>query len=245
MKQLTLIVVSTAAIAAIIASGFIPLVSSSNGVTLSYPAVVKTSIAHSGFETEETITNSTSTSVTTGHSVTTIRNSIYNLSSVFLDCGHWVDQVIGLINGSKVQVSFSASGNLDVFIFTKAQYGSYVASNGNTTSPNVVHMIQQANGSMGFTVPSNGNYYLVVKNPGQSGCSGSGGSIGLYTAEGDVVSEQTTEYFVTSTSVTPLNVNVTITTTQYSTSSFTTTFRTITTETCVLGWLQAMFSSCG
>jgi hypothetical protein len=244
LERRTLGILSVLAILVIVGSGFIPFLTVGTPVALAYPLLTKTSVPHRSIEIVQTTSVSKSFSVTTARSVATIENEIYNVSSILIACNHWVQQAISISAGSDAKVLFSASGILNLYVFDRAQYSAYVSSNGLTTSPNVAQITQSSNGTAEFVAPATDSYYLVIKNPpGPTGCQ-EGSSVGLYSAQGYVVTEHTTEYFVTSTSAVSFTSNMTMTTTQYSVSSYTTTVESEGIRTCVLGWLQALLFGC-
>src|SRR5215471_14680218 len=123
---------------AIIISGFLPIFRASNTDMLSFPSQVKSTLFSVETTTIRTQSQSVSVSVTTGVTVTTVNNEIYNVSSILIACGHWIYQAISLNGGGNVELDYAASGNLDLFVFNKAEYGVYSSSNGNTSSPNIV-----------------------------------------------------------------------------------------------------------
>jgi hypothetical protein len=244
LKKRALGILAAAAVV-VVASGFVPLFAESSAVPFSHPAVVETSTPYHAVETVQSVSFSTSTSVTTGHTVTTVEVQVMNLSSIFLDCDHWLFQETSLVVGNSVNATYSASGALDMFVFTKAQYSTYVSSGGNTTSPNAGEILQQPSGTIDFSPAVTGNYYFVFKNPPvQGGCQGVS-SVGLYRARAYYNIQQTAQYFVTSTAIIASNVTVTRTATQYSVTSYTTVSESTGTQTCSLGWLQAIFFGCG
>ena len=66
--------------------------------------------------------------------------------------------------GKSVTISWSASSNVDVYIFTDTDYnywlqGSYICEASKTSS----------SGTLSYKVPNTGTYYLVIKNPNTLG----------------------------------------------------------------------------
>lgn len=211
MKGQTAGALSAVAVIAIIASGFIPAITTLNVNSFPYSTEVTTSASY--------------TAVQTLQSVTTQVSQPYSISSTTLQCNYYTDESAYLNTGTDVQVSFSASGNLYLYVFNSAQFDSFNSSG--TTTPNEAEIDAQSSGSTSFIASSTDSYYLVLDNrPGTFGCLGVG-SVGLYSASGSATYSYAYTYTTTET--------------LYSASSYSTTLTSTTTKTCTVGWLQALF----
>lgn len=239
MKAQTAGLLTTVAVGVIIVSGFIPIITTLNVSAFAYPETKTTSVPYTAVQTTQSPSVSTSTTLIAQQSVTTEVNNVYSISSTTLDCNNYVYEYSSMSQGTDVQVSFSASGNLYLYVFTSGQYAAF-SVNGNT-SPNVAEIDSQSSGSTSFHVSQNDLYYLVVLNkPGFLGCFGVA-AVGLYSASGTSTYVTTVTYYVTQTNTKIYYVPVTTTVTFYSQSTYTTTLTSTTTLTCKVGWLQAIF----
>ena len=211
MKGQTAGAISAVVVLVIIASGFVPTLTTLNVNTSTYSTEITTSPSY--------------TAVQTLQSVTTQVSQPYSISSTTLQCNAYADGAAYLNAGTDVQVTFSASGNLYLYVFNSAQYSSYNSSG--TTSPNEGEIDAQSSGTTSFIASSSDTYYLVLENrPGSFGCLGVG-SVGLYSATGSATYSYAYTYTTTET--------------LFSVSSYSTILTSTTTKTCTLGWLQALF----
>lgn len=196
----------------IVAAGFLVMVPV-NTVAEVPVAVVRT--------IETTFLASSITQVPVSQS-TTATASIWNENDISLKPNYYDYYAVPLSVGTDVEVSWEASGTLNVYVFTSAQYSTYSSSSGGTTSPNVASA-SAASSSLTFHISGTDTYYLVLENP-NNGFFGLGSSNVGYTTSGSETYPTTTTTYITQTvtytTSTPTAVTSTSTSTTTKTCSY-------------------------
>ena len=196
------------------------------------------------------MTSSISTETITQQVTTTSR--VWDVGSTTLNCSNtqtsveWTFAESTLSAGMDVNVSWSASNTVDVYVFNSTQYGNWVSSG--VASSNIAgENNAPTNASLSFQVQVSGTYYLVLRNPHLGlFCEGSS-NLGIYSAVGTAtylaltVSNvvQTNTYTTSSKAVT----TQTLTTTIVSSTVISGTNTTTTTESCSSAFWSSLFGS--
>ena len=197
-------------------SSDVPVVSTTQNtfLTSSRIAVVTT--------TETTFVTSSTTQVPAS---TTATQAVFTESDLTLASNHYDDYDAPLTVGTDVQVSWSASESVIVYVFNSAEYGAFVSSG--TNSPNIA-TDSAASGTLDFHISGTDTYYLVIENEYHCAlgiCLG-GANIG-YTTNGSETYPTTT--YLTSTVTYTTSTPTVVTST--STSTYTTSTPTVVTST--------------
>jgi hypothetical protein len=214
MRTQTAGAISIVIVAAIIGSGFIPVITTLNVNTTPYATVETTSVPYTGVQ------------VLTQQSITTLSKQVYSLNSYTLNCSNSVYEYAYLDTGDNVQVTFSASDTVDAYLMSSSQYISY---SGGAASNYEAALTGLSGGTFGLNVAVSDTYYLVIYNLHTGLFCLGGEKVAIYSAVGTASHPTTVSYQVTTTE------------TLYSASAYTTTLTSTVTKTCSVGWLQALF----
>jgi len=165
-------------------------------------------------------------------------SSAFGISQVTLGCNEYAHASTTLTVGEDVQISWSASDTVDVYVFTSTEYQSYV--NSGTTSPNVWgENSAPASGSLGFHVSGSGRYYLMMHNPHNGVNCFAAVNLAIYSATGLIHQApsvsyitQTATYITSSPTVITQTVTMTVTGVSLSTKYITFTLTSASTTSC-------------
>jgi hypothetical protein len=137
---------------------------------------------------------------------TTLTAPVFLTSDIMLKPTYYDAHPALLTVGTDVQISWKASENVNIYIFSSTDFDTYAASNGVTTN-HTVATDSGAVGTLAFHISGTDNYYLVIENP-NIGVLGVGAANVGYTTTG-------TETYPT---ITTTNLESTVT---YATSTLT------------------------
>jgi len=226
-------IVAVVVVLAIVVGGFIPFLTVVRYVPNAYATTSNIVSPYSAVETTQIAYTQTSTSVQTQQAVSTQIASVWNIAPLTLqgtDCSTQtccVSQRASLNVGEDVQVSFSASSTVDVYVLNSAEYAGYSCSA--LSAGYIVSGNGQASDTFSFPVSATDSYYLVVFNP-HGGFFGLGATpVGLLSATGTGTQQVTVTSYNTITNTNVAFSTTTTTVTLYSTS--TTTFSATSTQT--------------
>ena len=132
---------------------------------------------------------------------------------------------------ASVEINWTTDNPLTLYVFNASEYSTFASSSGATTSPNIASKTNTGNGTLTFTAPSTGTYYLVVFNP-NTGVSGTTQESDLFSTSGTATFnvETTTQSTQTTTYTATTYIYSTLTTTSASTTSIPETITTTTTQ---------------
>ena len=182
-----------------------------------------------------------STYVATIANQETTTTQIWGISQVALTCN--TDKVTSayLAAGSSVQLSWSASDTIDVFVFNSTEYSHYVHS-GSTTPDIAGENSAPMSGTLSIGVSSSDTYYLVMHDSHGlvSGVCQTGGNMAIYSTSASATiavpvptyHTETTTYLTSSTSVETQTFTTTITSVSTSTTYVTFTLTSSSTTSC-------------
>lgn len=199
-------IASVVIVLVIIVAGFVVSVPITAGVNVPYKSISTgyspiTSSAVEPFLVSVTITVPYATSSTGVVAVTqmhTTSSPAFGISQVTLGCNEYAHSQMTLTAGQDVQISWSASDTVDVYVFTSTEYQGYVSSG--TTSPNVWGQdVAPASGSLSFHVLGSGTYYLMMHNPHNGVSCFAAESLAIYSASGLAYSQAPSVSYVTQT----------------------------------------------
>ncbi|HME18624.1 MAG TPA: hypothetical protein VKF15_02675 [Nitrososphaerales archaeon] len=190
---------------AIVVLGFLVSVPTTSAVTVPYRWTSTSEVAVASTSTEpylvgvSTTVGYTATNasvieyvhqvMTTAHVLTISRTTLY--------CNQSVYAANPLVAGADVQVTWNATGKVDVYVFNSTQFDSYLGSEQITSS--TVNQTGEASGVLRFRASSTGSYFFFILDPpvGRS-CLGAGtiwvsapGGPAIYSLP---VTSYTTEY---------------------------------------------------
>lgn len=200
--------VSVVVVAVIVAAGFVVMVPVSSVAQVPV-AVVNT--------VETTFVTSSVTQVPVSQSGTAT-SALWDESDISLQPNYYDSYSATLTVGTDAQVSWQASGTVNVYVFTSAQYNAYRTSG--TTSPDVASASSSSD-SLTFHISGTDTYYLVIENP-------NGGFLGIGATNVGYTSSGSETYPTTSTTY----ITQTVTYTTSSPTVVTTTSTSTTTKTC-------------
>jgi hypothetical protein len=158
---------------------------------------------------------------------TTVTMPVFLTSNLVLKPSYYDAHPALLTVGTDVQISWQASENVNIYIFSSTDFDTYAASKGVTTNPNVA-MDSGAGGTLAFYVSGTDTYYLVIENP-NTGALGLGPLDLGYTTTGTETYPTMTTTYLTSTAFYPTSTLTVVTST--STASYTTSTPTVVTLT--------------
>lgn len=126
-----------------------------------------------------------------------------------------------LIEGMNVSVSWVANATVSVYILNAAQNSVYASSNATVTTPNIASAPDSPKvGSLGFRVPANDTYFLIIFDP-NNGTKGLQQSwVELDNATGTATFDAARTAIITETTTTVVLVPQQVTSDQTSTSSY-------------------------
>lgn len=181
-----------------------------------------------------TYTTSSTTSVPITQQQTT-SSQVWSVSQTTLGCNKYVVQGASLSTGWDVQVSWSASDTVDVYVFDSTQYSAYASSG--TTSPNIASQSgAPASGKLGFHVSFSDTYYLVFHNLHNGFLCIGAENLAIYSGTGTATYQIPVTTYVTQvvtyTTSSQTLVTQTLTSTSVSTAYIPQTFTSTTTHTC-------------
>lgn len=218
----------------ILAAGFVVYLPATS---VGYVPVTLTNTSESTFQatslvaivnTEQTTFQTSSTTVVGISQATTATQPVWDESDISLQPNNYDYYGASLAVGTDVQISWSASIAVDVYIFNSAEFASYQASE--TTNPNIASDTAQT-GSLDFHISGSDTYYLVVHDP--NGFLGLGAANAGYTTTGSETYPTTTTTYITQTTtyLTSTPTVVTSTSTAFYTTSTPTTLLSTSTST--------------
>lgn len=144
----------------------------------------------------QTITYTTSSTTTVPVSQEhTQTSTVWTIPQSTLGCNQYVYSSSFLTTGWDVQISWSASDTVDVYVFDSAQYSAYTSSG--TTSQNILAMgSAPASGTTGFHVSLSDTYYFVLHNPHNGlACFGSQ-NLGIFSGSGTATYQVSSTVYV-------------------------------------------------
>jgi hypothetical protein len=242
---------------AIIIAGFVVSVPISALVNVPYKSVstgysptTSTSVGQflvSASITVPYVTRSTTVvAVTQTHSTS---SSAFGISPVTLGCNEYAHSSTTLTVGEDVQISWSASDTIDVYVFISTEYQSYV--NSGTTSPNVWgESSAPASGSLSFHVSGSDTYYLMMHNPHNGVNCFAAENLAIYSATGLVYPApsvsyitQTVTYITSGQTVITQTVTTTVTSVSTSTKYITFTLTSASPTSCASYFWNWLFGT--
>jgi len=182
-----------------------------------------------------------STYVATIMSQVTTTSRIWSISQTALTCNTYKFASAYLPSGSSVQLSWSASDTVDVYVFNSTEYMRYVLSG--ATTPNVAgENGASMSGTMNIILFGSDTYYLVMHDSHGlvSGICQTGGSMAVYSTSATATyavpvptySTETTAYVTSSTSIETRTFTTTVTSVSTSTTYTTYTLTSTSTTMC-------------
>jgi len=200
----------------------------------------------------DTITYTTGSAITetTTQEVSTT-SQVWNLTPVTLNCSNtnsnveWTYQREALADGMNVNVSWSASNTVDVYVFNSSQFTNWNSS-GIATSHFAGQKNAPSKGSLSFQVLVDDSYYLVLHNPHLGlFCEGStdlgiNSATGIATYQTQTISEITRVHTYVSSGQTV--TTQTLTTTIFSPTAVSGTITETTTKSCSQAFWNSLFS---
>jgi hypothetical protein len=212
-----------AVVLAIAILGFLVAIPTSSAIGVPYLSTSTSEVAVSSTSTEPYVV---SVPTTVGYSATnasviayvyhvTTTAQVLTLSRTTLYCNQSVYARTYLYAGAEVQVSWNATGKVNVYVFNSTQFTSYLGSEQITSS--TVNQTGEASGVLRFRAASSDSYFFFILNPPVArSCLGTG-TIWVSSPGGPAVyalpvTSYTTEY-TTYTATTQVTVSHTYTST--------------------------------
>jgi len=185
---------------------------------------------------------STSASEVSSVSQETTTSQVLVVSRTSLYCNQSVYSRSLLAAGSEVEVTFNATGRVDVYIFDSSQFESYLAGihEVEKLGPSTANLNGKASGELGFYVPSDDSYFLFILNPPVGGSCEGIAAVGVNSANGSAVylaavtsyGTEVVTYTATTEFVTVLTSSTTLTSAGTSTELVRYTLTSTSTTTC-------------
>jgi len=220
------------------------LVPVTSAVGRSYLATFPTAIAR--------VTSSESSATLTQTSAAT--EQVLVMTHTTLLCNESVYVRSFLAAGSRVHVSWNATGKVDVYVLNFSQFTDYMGNDtdegiGETIGSWTANQSGASNGGLSFSVPVADSYFFLIFNPSMRGACV--GPIGITSAGGEAVyptyltspSTKWVTYTSTSLSLAERTLTTTVTSTQTSTESIPLTLTSTSTTHCAPSFWAWLFGS--